>query len=60
MKMPNDRLTKEMFNTDYMLENNNWRKCVWDIFITFGEVDLYAKKCECDFSGFTYCEQKWL
>jgi len=57
MKMPNDRLTKQMFNTDYLLANanDNWSKSVRDIFITFGKVDIYENKSECDI---TFSEQK--
>ena len=38
MKIPNDRLTQEMFNSDYMLENKNWSKSASDIFITLGKL----------------------
>ena len=52
--MPNYRLTKQMFNSDYMLENNNWSTC-HIFFITIGKVDSYDNKSECDI---TCCEQK--
>jgi predicted proteasome-type protease len=54
MKMPNDSLTKQMFNTDYMLANanDNWSKSVRDIFITLGNVDIHDNKSECNIITF--------
>ena len=50
MKMPNDRMTKHVFNTEYTvsINANNWCSKIKDVFTMLGQESIFRNRIKCD------------